>query len=382
VNGENKGHAPATVTDLYQGTYTIKAELAGYQEYSTTTTITGPLRSSVYCPLVPDNSGTGLYIMSTPDSANIYLDGVLKGKTPLMQRDLTAGTHTVLIRLSGYADWKSTVQAPTGGTKTVSATLVETDNDLNQGLNISSTPSGATIIFDGLEKGTTPKTMNTIAAGIHILEIEYPGYNSWKSTIDVPETEIKEIAVSLTPNATSAPGWIRVFSNPGNASVTLDGKYVGRTTTDSFMTVDDITPGEYTIVLALPGYKSYSTRAIVSPNMITPVNATLVPVSGPLAKGSLSVFSDPAGATIFVDNESIGISPFTADDITAGNHLVTLRLKGYQDYSTSILIAAGTGRNVSAALVPATSSLHSPLFPLTALGALGIAGFFILRKYH
>src|SRR5512137_2953192 len=57
VNGENKGHAPATVTGLWPGSYTIQAELAGYQEYSTTTTISGPFRSSIYCPLVPESSG-------------------------------------------------------------------------------------------------------------------------------------------------------------------------------------------------------------------------------------------------------------------------------------------------------------------------------------
>ena len=31
VNGVNHGHSPATITNLYQGTYTIKAELAGLE---------------------------------------------------------------------------------------------------------------------------------------------------------------------------------------------------------------------------------------------------------------------------------------------------------------------------------------------------------------
>ncbi len=380
VNGDNKGHAPATVTGLYQGTYTIKAELAGYQEYTTTTTITGPLRSSVYCPLVPDSSGTGLYIMSNPDGADVYVDGTLKGKTPLMQRDLVAGTHTVLIRLSGYADWKSTVQAPATGTKTVSADLAETDTDPNQGINITSTPASAKIILDGLDKGITPKTLNNIAPGIHILEVEYSGYNSWKSTVDVPETGIKEIPIKLLPNATTAPGWITVSSNPGGASVTLDGKYVGQTTAGSLLNLESVTPGIHPVVLSLPGYKPYSTVITVSPNRVSAINATLTPVSGPLAKGALSVYSDPAGAEVFIDNESVGTSPYSAPEITTGDHLVSVRMKGYQEYSASVLVTAGSARNVTATLMPAASSLHAPLFPLTVFGALGIAGFFILRK--
>jgi hypothetical protein len=382
MDGMNFGHAPVTIPNLFPGSYTITAELAGYQRFTTVTTISGATRSSVYCPLVPDNTGNGLYVTSNPANANIYVDGVLKGKTPLMLKDTAAGSHAILVILSGYADWKATVEAPSGGTRTVSAILKETDTDVNQGLDISSNPGGAKIILDGVEKGVTPKTLNNIAPGIHIIEIGYPGYNSWKSTIDVPETKIKVISVNLTPNPASAPGWITVFSNPGNASVTLDGNYVGRTSAGSSLNLDNKPPGDYTLVLTLPGYKSFTMWVIVLPNNVTTVNATLVPVSGPFAKGALSVTSDPAGATIFVDNKSLGTSPFMTDNITTGDHLVIIRMDGYQDYSTSILVTAGATRTVSATLLPSTSSLHSPVFPLTALGALGIVGFFVLRKYQ
>jgi hypothetical protein len=55
-------------------------------------------------------------------------------------------------------------------------------------------------------------------------------------------------------------------------------------------------------------------------------------------------------------------------------------MDGYQDYSTSFLVSAGATRTVSATLLPVSTSLHSPVFPLTAFAALGIMGFFILRK--
>jgi hypothetical protein len=380
VNGANKGHAPVTITGLYQGTYIISAQLSGYQEYTTTTTISGPTRSSVYCPLVPDNTGNGLYVMSNPANANVYLDSVLKGKTPLMLSNTAAGSHTLQLRLSGYAEWKSTVEAPPGGTKTISAVLSQTDTDSTRGLNVSANPGGARVMLDGLEKGFTPISLNTIAAGIHILEIEYPGYNSWKSTVEVPDTGIKEIAINLTQKPANSPGWITISSNPGNASVTLDGNYVGRTPATSSLNPDALPPGEYTIILALPGYKPYSTRITVSPNLISTVNATLVPVSGPFAKGTLSVTSDPSGATILVDNNSIGISPLTAGELAVGDHVITLQKEGYQDYSVSVLVTAGAASTVSATLLPVTSPLHSPVFPFTVLGALGVIGFMALRK--
>jgi hypothetical protein len=55
-------------------------------------------------------------------------------------------------------------------------------------------------------------------------------------------------------------------------------------------------------------------------------------------------------------------------------------MEGYQDYSTSILVTAGTTSTVSAILLSVPPTLHSPVFPLTALGALGIIGILALRK--
>jgi hypothetical protein len=380
LNDENRGHAPVTITDLWPGSYTISAELAGYQKYTSETTISGPTRSSVYCQLVPDNSGNGLYVVSTPAQAKVYLDGILKGETPIMLSDSASGSHTLLVKRSGYDEWRSTVVVPEAGTKTISAILRQNDVDLSRGISVFSTPSGADVFLDGLKKGVTPVTLNNIVAGIHVLEIGYPGYTSWKSTVDVPETEIKEISINLTPKPGSSPGWITVSSNPCNALVTLDGMYVGQTPANSSLNLDTITPGEHAIGLALSGYKPYSTNTTVSPNLISAVNVTLIPVSGPLAKGALSVTSDPAGATISVDNTSLGISPLTANDIALGNHLVTITMEGYQDYSTSILVSAGTTSNVSATLLPVPPTLHSPVFSLTPLGALGIIGLLSLRK--
>jgi len=380
MNDINEGHAPATITDLWPGTYTITAKMSGYQDFISVTTISGSTRSSVFCPMVPDSSGNGLYIVSTPANANVYLDGTLKGVTPLMLSDTAAGTHTIDVRLYGYGDWKSTVDVNVGGTKTISAILEAEDPGSHQGINVSSKPAGAKVLLDGLTKGFTPVSLKGIASGIHILEIEYTGYTSWKSTIDVPETGIKEISVDLTPMAACAPGWITVLSSPENAQVTLDGGYVGLTTHDRSLNLDAITPGEHTIALALTGFTPYSTRVTVVSNQVSLVNATLIPVSGSLVKGTLTVISEPAGATILVDNKSIGITPLTANDIADGDHQVTIRMDGYQDYSTSIQVTSGTTRTVSATLLSVTPTLHSPVFPLAALGALGIICFITLKK--
>jgi hypothetical protein len=380
VNGVNHGHAPATVTGLYPGTYSIVVKLTGFVDFTTSTTISGSTRSSVYCPMIPDNTGNGLYVMSTPPRASIYLDGALKGVTPMMLGNAAPGSHAILVRLSGYDDWKSTVVVPQGGTRTVAAILTENDDNVIRGINVSSKPTGAKVLLDSVEKGVTPVVLNNIAAGIHILELDSPGYDPWKSTITVPESGIKDVSVNLTPEPAHIPGWITVFSSPGNASVTLDGNFVGRTPVNNSLNLEEIPPGEHTVILVFPGYRPSAQKITVSPNLVSMVNATLVPVSGPGAKGALSITSDPAGAMVFIDNQSSGISPLTAEDIAAGDHKIVVQKEGYEEYSISILVAAGTTRNVTATLMPVTPALHSPMFPFTVLCALGIIGFSLRRK--
>jgi len=304
--GNYRGRAPLTITDVWPGTYTIDAEMPGYRTYSTTTSVSSDMRSSVYCPLTPTNTAGALYIISSPSGASVNLDGLYKGKTPITLSNLAAGTHILQLDYAGYYDWKSTVEVPEGGTKTVSATL--------------------------------------------------------------------------NPMPASSTGWVYVSSSPGGASVTLDGNSVGQTPASGSLKLNSVAVGDHTVILQLTGYTSYSTRTSVSPNSVTEVSAVLVPAGMSSGKGAMSISSNPTGANIFVDNNFIGISPLTANDIAAGNHLVTFKMDGYQEYSTNALVNAGTTSSVSAALLPVTPTPKSPLFPLTVLGALGILGLLVLRK--
>ncbi len=50
------------------------------------------------------NTGT-IYIKSNPVGADVYIDGELYGPSPLRLNDTEPGTHTYLLRASGYSDY-------------------------------------------------------------------------------------------------------------------------------------------------------------------------------------------------------------------------------------------------------------------------------------
>uniref|UniRef100_UPI0037433C4C PEGA domain-containing protein n=1 Tax=Methanocalculus chunghsingensis TaxID=156457 RepID=UPI0037433C4C len=42
---------------------------------------------------------------SNPTDANIYIDGTLRGRTPLTVSGITLGEHEIELRKSGYQTW-------------------------------------------------------------------------------------------------------------------------------------------------------------------------------------------------------------------------------------------------------------------------------------
>ncbi|MCX7843815.1 MAG: PKD domain-containing protein [Candidatus Bipolaricaulota bacterium] len=63
-----------------------------------------------------------LQVLTTPPLAKLYVDGVFRGYTP-RTLPVTAGSHTVLIRKTGYLDYTTTVYILPGGTRTLNVTL-------------------------------------------------------------------------------------------------------------------------------------------------------------------------------------------------------------------------------------------------------------------
>ncbi len=74
--------------------------------------------------------------------------------------------------------------------------------------------------------------------------------------------------------------------------------------------------------------------------------------------GSLLVFSDPSGSTVYLDDVSKGITPVTIMGISPGYHKLTVTRSKHQDYSISVLIYAGRTVTVHAMLEEEMGSGH------------------------
>jgi len=65
----------------------------------------------------------GLFILSRPSGAQVYLDERLVGATPLSIGDVAAGTHAVRIALPGHQRWETAITVTGGSSARVAASL-------------------------------------------------------------------------------------------------------------------------------------------------------------------------------------------------------------------------------------------------------------------
>ncbi len=73
-------------------------------------------------PITPVVTTGTLQISSDPSGADVYVDNVFRGVTPVNLNDITVGTHTVLLQNSGYDDWTQSISFSAG--QTVERTVV------------------------------------------------------------------------------------------------------------------------------------------------------------------------------------------------------------------------------------------------------------------
>jgi hypothetical protein len=72
-------------------------------------------------PANADGSGQ-VNITSEPDAAEIFVDGKFLGNTPATLK-MTVGSHVIVVKATGFADYSRTLEVPKSSKLAVKATL-------------------------------------------------------------------------------------------------------------------------------------------------------------------------------------------------------------------------------------------------------------------
>jgi hypothetical protein len=145
----------------------------------------------------------GLSLKTIPSGATVVFDNVNRGTTPVTLTGLSPGSHTVRFSLAGYQEQTETVSVSagqTGGyTFGLSPIAQAPPAATTSGLSLKTIPSGATVVFDSVNRGTTPVTLTGLTPGSHTVRFSLAGYQDQNEPVTVTAGQTVGYTYTLTP---------------------------------------------------------------------------------------------------------------------------------------------------------------------------------------
>jgi len=119
-------------------------------------------------------------------------------------------------------------------------------------------PRGAEVYLDHEYQGVSPKRIEDIQTGQHLLEFVMPGYEIWSKTITVSRNRTTQAEANLVQ--VEYYGEISLTCDMPNASVFVDGIEIGKTTAPKgTFIISNIEEGYHELTVMKPGSKEYRT---------------------------------------------------------------------------------------------------------------------------
>ncbi|MBR5478000.1 MAG: PEGA domain-containing protein [Bacteroidaceae bacterium] len=161
---------------LNTGTYSVECRKAGYRPVEENIKIEENLDRTIQLRHPTPITGA-LAVITRPLGAEVYIDGIKRGISPITVNDLLVGKHTVEVKKNNYDSDKAVVEVLDGETTEKIFTL----NDVAD-FSFTSNPSGATLYIDGKKVGVTPYR-SKMASGDYDIRLNMKGYTDFNERV-------------------------------------------------------------------------------------------------------------------------------------------------------------------------------------------------------
>lgn len=318
---------------LRPGSYTVRATATGYAPGEISIQVTDAPSQDFRLQL---KRLPGQLVLSTQPAvtAEVSIDGVVIGGTPIPPIDVQAGSHTLRIEAPRYQPYETALTVEGGGVvQAIEAQLVPDWAEVT----VSTVPEGAAVLVDGEPTGRTPLKLELLA-GERTLRLEKDGFK----TLTRQVTAVANQSQQLTGlNLEQADGLVRIISEPPGATVTVAGRYRGVTPLET-----GLPPGRaYTVALSKAGYESLTSSVDLGSSRGATLRLELVP-----RIGVIRVSSEPADAELFVDGKSLGSGPRELS-LPSFAHRFEFRKPGFAPYVTEVTPQPGQPQELVARLL-------------------------------
>ena len=369
------------------------------------------------------NQTYSIVVNSNVIDADVYIDGVFKGRTgsnySLTVSEVMVGEHMLRVDYGGIKH-EQKIAVNKGSIQF--RQIVNTEASKPQFVVFVVQPADAILMIDGsvhpLQDGATSLMLEN---GTYNYTVSAQDYHDLRGTFTVAGSKVEKELI-LKP----AYGWLSVLGGTiEGATIFVDNKAIGSAPIREYK----LSSGEHQVRIIKELYKPYSENVTIRDNQTTNFTPTLtadfanVVVNAPegaeiwingkqkgsgswqgkLASGvylfearksgyksssmsqtisassatqsytippltpivgSLVISGTPVMADVAVDGNNVGRLPLSLDNLLIGNHTVTISKQGYVDHTESVTIAEGKTSTINVALKKYVASALKGVTPI------------------
>lgn len=334
VDNTDRGATPLILTDLVPGPHLVQISKANYRDVFETVAVEPGVCKTVSPTLTPL---TGLLLVtSTPPGCDVALKGVSLGATPLLVTTLDSGTYRLAVSSPGYQTKEVDVTIE-GRTPVKQDVVLMSDSGT---LDVTSDPSGAEVLANGISRGRTPCRVDRIPGGSVTIEVKADGFQPQSQSVSLAAGEVQKIDAKLKP----LPGTLRVVSIPDGARVYINDEFKGETPYD----LANAQPGSYRVRVEKPGHEPMARDVSIEKGAALTEEFRLTRNTG-----RLEIATAPAGATVLIDGKKVGITfarqsdttavsePYAVEDVLEGQRQVEIFRKGFATQKRMVEVKRG-----------------------------------------
>jgi hypothetical protein len=317
--------------------------------------------------LIDSMSPGGLTINSSPEGANIFIDGnEQKTITPTVLAGITEGEHIYKLSAPGYKDIEGKFTMFLGQSTSIYNILFQSQEfgtlyiyptPVLYGRAIPYVLEGAEIYVDNINTGRKiPSPITGVAKGIHTFRVTRPGIEDREGMFIINGGDV--LLISIYPLLLPKMGILMIHAFPpiGDtkmARVYIDGKDTGEHANLRFV----LSEGTHTYRLTLPEHEDSEGKFDIVQGIVTTVTAYMSHIGVP-SLGRLNISSTPPGAIVHIDDISTGqYTPTTVRNLSDGDYTYRISKPGYLDTTGTFTISNASSMDLNPTLIQSDTIL-------------------------
>lgn len=343
INREIAGITPFTTTNITANAETLIAvSKPGFK--TAWQTVQVPSGESKAVALKLDPIKGLLLFRSEPVSAEVSVNKIAYGNTPLILNSLPVGNHVVRLAAQGYLPRDVKVEITDANPLVFDETLIS-DSGM---IHVASSPSGAEVRVNGFSRGRTPCTVERVERGKARIELTLAGHHPYIQELGINAGETHNLNAELRP----LEGSLQIVTIPLKARIYINDAYRG----ESDLDLGKIAAGTYRVRVEM---KNHSTQAR---NVVVPPGEGVIEEFR-LTKnvGRIGVTTQPPRAVVFIDGKRIGATraapqgevsqQLLIPDVIEGEHDLLVTARGYKDHQQKITVTRGEQLTLNLSLI-------------------------------